>query len=64
MRQQKMPRVFVGGRSYAVTQRAGILRAELNGYFGWTNVWADATDQIEAYNTLARRIRQVRSGGQ
>jgi hypothetical protein len=58
MRQPKMPRVFVSGTSYAVTERAGYLKADLSGYFGWTSVWADT------YPGLVRRIRQVRSGGQ
>ena len=58
MRQPKMPRVFVNGASYAVHERSGYLKADLNGYFGWTSVWA------QDYDGLKRRIRQVRSGGQ
>lgn len=50
--------VFVSGTVYKVTERAGYLKAALNGYFGWTSVWA--YDQ----EGLKRRIRQVRSGGQ
>ena len=58
MRQPKLPRVFVNGMSYAVTQRPGYIKADLSGYFGWTSVWADD------YKGLVRRIKQVRSGGQ
>ena len=57
MRQSKMS-VFVSGVSYAVTERSGYLKAALNGYFGWTAVYA------EDYKGLVRRIKQVRSGGQ
>jgi hypothetical protein len=58
MKTIKMPRVFVSGTSYAVQERSGYLKADLNGYFGWTAVWADT------YAGLVRRIKQVRSGGQ
>lgn len=58
MRRLKLPPVFVSGTSYAVTQCSGYLKASLNGYFGWTSVWADD------YKGLVRRIKQVRSGGQ
>jgi len=51
-------KVFVSGTSYLVTERAGYLKAALNGYFGWTSVYA------EDYKGLVRRIKQVRSGGQ
>jgi hypothetical protein len=58
MRQPKLPRVFVSGTSYAVREDSGLLKADMNGYYGWVNVWA------EDYDGLRRRIRQVRSGGQ
>jgi hypothetical protein len=58
MKTPKMPRVFVSGQSYAVYARAGYIKADLNGYYGWVSVWADD------YDGLKRRIRQVRSGGQ
>jgi len=56
----RKPKVFiaVNGTSYAVGEKAGLLKAALNGYFGWTSVWADT------YPNLVRRIKQVRSGGQ
>lgn len=55
MRQSK---VFVDGVSYVVIERAGYIKAALNGFFGWTSVWADT------YTNLVRRIRQARKGGQ
>lgn len=56
----RRPKVFVpvNGVNYPVTEKAGIVKAVLNGYFGWTKVWADS------YPNLARRIKQVKSGGQ
>lgn len=49
----------VDGKYYTVVERSGYLKALLNGYFGWTSIWAD-TD-----TNLTRRIRQVRiNGGQ
>jgi hypothetical protein len=50
--------VFINGRSYAVVERSGYFKALLNGYFGWTSVWA------QTYPDLIVRIKQVRSGGQ
>lgn len=58
MWQPKLPRVSVSGISYAVRQCPGYLKADLNGYFGWTSVWA------KDYDGLRQRIRQARSGGQ
>jgi hypothetical protein len=53
--------IFVGGKSYKVSEHSGYLKAQLNGYFGWTSVWANPKDGLLG---LARRIKQVRSGGQ
>jgi hypothetical protein len=50
--------VPVNGKLYEITEHAGYLKAQLNGYFGWTSVWADTL------KILTRRIQQVRSGGQ
>lgn len=50
--------VFVSGKFYRVVERSGYIKADLNGYFGWTSVWADT------YPNLVKRIKQVRSGGQ
>jgi hypothetical protein len=51
--------IVVSGIAYRVIEsKSGNLKAYLNGYFGWTSVWA------ETEYDLARRIRQVRSGGQ
>lgn len=50
--------VVVNGTSYVVVERAGYLQAYLNGYFGWTSVWAENESQ------LVRRIKNVKSGGQ
>lgn len=50
--------VFVGGKEYPVRESAGLLKADLNGYYGWTSVWADT------HQGLIRRLKQVRSGGQ
>jgi len=58
MKRQLMPRVFVSGTSYAVVERSGYLKADLNGYFGWTSVYA------QDYDGLKQRIKRVRSGGQ
>jgi hypothetical protein len=58
VRKLELPRIFVSGTSYAVREDAGLLKANMNGFYGWVNVWA------EDYDGLRRRIRQVRSGGQ
>ena len=50
--------VNVYGVDYQTVERAGIIKAYLNGYFGWTSVWADTIPAI------VRRIKQVRTGGQ
>ena len=50
--------LWIGGKSYRVIERAGFFKADMQGYFGWTSVWADSSP------TLERRIKQVRSGGQ
>lgn len=58
MRKFELPRVFVNGTSYVVRENAGLLKADMNGYAGWTSVWADDAEELK------RRIRRVRSGGQ
>lgn len=50
--------VRVGTKTYRVIERAGYLKADMNRQFGWTSVWADNLE------TLERRIKQARSGGQ
>jgi hypothetical protein len=55
---QPQQRVLVNGKAYLVSERSGYLKASLNGYFGWTSVWADTETGLQ------RRIKQVRSGGQ
>lgn len=50
--------VVVNGVSYRVVERAGCFKAAMQGYFGWTSVWAP-TEAV-----LTSRIKQVRSGGQ
>ncbi len=51
--------ICVVGMNYKVTERAGLLRAEINGHCGWTSVWADTLQKLQ------RRVEQViRSGGQ
>jgi hypothetical protein len=50
--------VSVGGIKYPVREHSEILKADLNGYYGWTTVWASTQDELE------RRIKRVRSGGQ
>jgi len=50
--------IVVNGVSHRAVERAGIWKADMNGHFGWTSVWADTLV------TLERRIRQARSGGQ
>jgi hypothetical protein len=57
MRKPKMS-VLVGGVSYSVRLGVGVLKAEMNGYYGWVSVWADDSEELK------RRIRRVRSGGQ
>ena len=57
MRQSKMS-VFVSGVNYPVRESAGLLKADMNGYYGWSNVWANESEELK------RRIRKVRSGGQ
>jgi hypothetical protein len=50
--------VFVGGVKYPVREVSGLFKADLNGYYGWSVVYADSIQGLE------RRIKQVRSGGQ
>jgi hypothetical protein len=50
--------VFVAGIEYNVRECGEILKADMDGYYGWTSVWAPDVDGIK------RRIKQVRSGGQ
>jgi hypothetical protein len=50
--------VTIRGVSYLVTEHSGYLKAHLNGYFGWTSVWAASEE------ALLRRVQQVRTGGQ
>jgi hypothetical protein len=51
-------KVLIGGIKYPVREHAEVLKADLNGYYGWTTVWASTQDELE------RRIKRVRSGGQ
>ncbi len=57
MKQPKVS-VLVGGVMYPVREHAEILKADMNGYFGWTNIWASDLEDLK------RRIKRVRSGGQ
>jgi hypothetical protein len=57
MRRSKY-RIVVDGESYFVTERPGYLKADLDGFGGWTSVWSDTVPN------LMRRIRQARRGGQ
>ena len=50
--------VVIRDVSYLVTEHSGYLKAHLNGYFGWTAVWAASEE------SLIRRIQQVKTGGQ
>lgn len=50
--------VIVNNIVYRVVEHAGMLKADLRGYYGWTKVWA------EDYPSLVKRIKLVRSGGQ
>lgn len=50
--------VFVNGTRYAVQESAMCLKADLNGVYGWTSVWADT------YTSLVRRIKQALDGRQ
>ena len=49
---------MANGLTYRVTEHAGLLKAHLNGFLGWTTVWSDT------YMNLVKRIKQARSGGQ
>jgi hypothetical protein len=49
--------VLVNGKSYSVTEKAGYIKAELSGIFGWTSVWAPTE------GLLQRRIATVLSEG-
>lgn len=51
-------KIEVNGLTYLVVDRGGHWKATINGYLGWTSVWADT------YQHLIRRIEQIRSGGQ
>lgn len=57
MREPKLS-VPVLGRNYLVIEKAGYFKAIMNGYFGWTSIWADTLP------ALARRIKQAKTGGQ
>jgi hypothetical protein len=50
--------VFVNGRSYKVLECSGRFKALLNGYCGWTSIWATT------YPDLIVRITQAMRGGQ
>lgn len=50
--------VYVNGTTYPVQEKAGYLKASLNGIFGWDSVWADT------YTQLVRRIKRVLAGNQ
>ena len=60
MGEMKQPKLFVivAGKKYPVRETAGLFKADLNGYYGWTCVYADSLLGLE------RRIKLVRSGGQ
>jgi hypothetical protein len=53
-----IPRIFVTGTRFRITEHPGYLKAHLNGWMGWTSVWATTGE------ALVRRIKQIRSGGQ
>ncbi len=50
--------VLVGGHRYPVRESAGLLKVDMNGYYGWTSIWATDLQMME------QRIKRVRSGGQ
>lgn len=54
----RAPRRFLTGTLIQVTERAGLLKAHLNGFYGWTAVWADSIEN------LMLRVKRVRMGGQ
>jgi hypothetical protein len=55
--------VTVCGTVYKVIECPGYIKADMQGYFGWTSVWADS-NQRDTLQNLQRRIKHVRSGGQ
>lgn len=50
--------IFVLDTEYRVTEHGNLMKAYMNGRYGWTTVWADT----EA--NLIRRVKQARLGGQ
>ena len=50
--------VVVGGTAYRVYERAGFFHAAMNGLLGWVSINADS------YESLARRIKLAKAGGQ
>lgn len=53
---RKVEEISVNGFSYIVVERGGYFKAAMNGYLGWTSVWADTLVN------LGRRIKQLRPG--
>jgi hypothetical protein len=54
--------VCVNETSYQVQERAGVLKAFLNGLFGWDSVWI-SMDTPHPYEALVRRIKRVYAFG-
>ena len=54
--------VTVNERSYQVQEQSGILKASLNGLFGWDSVWI-GLDTPHPYEALVRRIKRVYAFG-
>jgi hypothetical protein len=58
MSHRRYVRHYITGTIIQFTQKVGFLKAHLNGFYGWTSIWAPE------YGELVRRIKQARNGGQ
>ena len=54
----KPQHIWVNGVSYLVHERSGYVKADMDGRFGWTSVWA------ETHTDLVQRIKRALRGGQ
>lgn len=56
-------RVYVNNRSYPVTETPTLLKADLQGQFGWNSVWVISTGD-PPYMNLVNAIKRALRGAQ
>jgi hypothetical protein len=54
--------VYVNEKPYEVRERGGILKASMNGFFGWASVWLDA-ETPKPYEAMVLKIKRVLAFG-